>query len=401
MSDLPKQISPPDDLNMQLRSGTSTLDPRADGALAVGTPAFYGRSKRKHAGTADTKLLHPKSRVATDERTQVIPLTEENIRSHNYSYRKKAQMAPTRKNRASPSTSGVTSELSSITTTDPQFPKQLLWNGVMHPRHLTKQPDDVDALKMSINKRRGSESYDHEQWMEYLKSVEHSAGEMTMVTKVWPKVAKTRCGNLYEHDSGEQWTEVVRSPITKGLSVPKPDYTESYRMEAYPRDAAEQLGASLSPTSRTQTMPVFAAEFKRLTGSIVEAEQQCAYDGSIMVEAAAAMGAYVHQKNDADMDVHNAIYGRTQALSIAFSGQGFTLFAHHAVKNAGRTEYHNYPIFAHLPRNSLEEFQMMLRHARNAQDWGFERATSMLKDIKRRCDGQVALMSPPDTTSTR
>lgn len=190
-----------------------------------------------------------------------------------------------------------------------------------------------------------------------------------------------------------QWTESRDSNprLTAGISDPKPDYSESFRLTKYPSHAHDALGAHLGPTSYAQAMPAFAAECKRTSFSIASAAEQAAYDGAIMVSSARAAHEYLRRPFQ---------YNSAQALTAAYNGDYLALHAHHAVENHdGEPDYHSYELYHHRPSASLEEYKASRRHTRNAQDWSRERAGRTLDEL-RKFIPVPALATPPVSSSS-
>ena len=232
-------------------------------------------------------------------------------------------------------------------------------------------------VKEYLNRSRdSSSSLDQEDYDEYIGQLELADNELSVQSNAWPLLSKPpRCSKTegYTANYNFQWTE-VEGPLTFGLSDAKPDISESYRWEQYPSDACEALGGAIAPTHHTAAMPTLCVEWRGPSGPMPSAEEQCAYDGALMANAAYDAHNYM-DKDPAEF------FGKTQALTVALNGRSVDLYGNHVVKKASGLEYHQYSLGNHQPRNSPKEFKETRKRIRNAQDWARERATRTKDDL--------------------
>lgn len=280
-----------------------------------------------------------------------------------------------------PSTNNTTST-ATTTTTEKGFGAQLTKNGILYGRLKTKKPKDINTVKEYLENDRQSISPDEEVYNRYVEQVEWGDNELSMQSNTWPLLAKQPSCPDYTANYNFQWTE-VETPLTYGLSDAKPDISESYRWDQYPKEACEALGGSLIPTQYGGAMPTLCVEWKGPDGAMLSAEKQCAYDGALMVEAAGHVHEYM-MKDLADF------LNKSQALTLALNGELVILYSNHATVKGSSFEYHQYPLHIYKPRDSLDEFKETYRSIRNAQDWARHRATRTKDDLHAFTNFKVA-----------
>lgn len=235
--------------------------------------------------------------------------------------------------------------------------------GIRYGRLKTKKPKDFSRVKECLDRARESNSPDEQDYDRYIEQVEYCDNELSMQSNVWPLLAKHPSHTDtpgYTANYNFQWTE-VESPLTFGLSDPKPDISEGYRRDQYPADASEARGGALAPTQYSGAMPTLCVEWKGPDGLMPSAEKQCAYVGALMVESAYDTHSYMN-KDSAEF------FDKTQALTVALNGEYVHLYGNHVVKRGSGLEYHQYPLQIHKPRDSLGDFKETYKQLRNAQD---------------------------------
>ncbi|KAK5021395.1 hypothetical protein LTR60_000011 [Cryomyces antarcticus] len=257
---------------------------------------------------------------------------------------------PKRKRKGSQTTSK-----SNTTTTDKEFGRKLILNGIEHRRLLAPSPLDIEAVKAVLNNPRESNSPESEAYERYVQD---------------PKTSWTQYTDGYQSYPNIAWTE-VDTDLSHALSHAKPNHVEAYRKTAYSKEAQEELGSDLGPTQYGNSWGSFAAEFKGYDGSMEEAKLQTAYDGALMVENAVEVEMTFEQEGG------ETAYGRTLALTVAFNGVNVRIYADYATRSVldGAVVYHHHEIVQHNPTTSKEAFKMTVRHVRNAQDYSRELAS--------------------------
>jgi hypothetical protein len=110
--------------------------------------------------------------------------------------------------------------------------------------------EDLAVTQQYLDKERGSQQADEDDYQEYLERVAYAQNEQTMIGNVWPLLAKEhrqRNHQGYQKDLNFQRTE-VEAAVAANIS--KPDISESYLVQQYPQEAVETLPRSGSRTNR-------------------------------------------------------------------------------------------------------------------------------------------------------
>ena len=287
----------------------------------------------------------------------------------------------------------TTSASSRTTTTDPAFGEKLTANGVIHEGWRAQQPDDYDAIRETLERRRASSSPDSKAWRKYSRIVGRATNEDTIQGVAFSRLVKPQDDGdeeIYEQVLNQEWTEVEECNITRGLSNPKPDYIESFGTEDYPEEAKYDLGGHLQPSVYHHGMPRLAIELKQPMKGLRQAEWQAAYDGAVMVDAVRTQDEYRQQ---------SFAYSQTQALTIASTGDRIAIYANHAVPISKGTEYHHFQLFDIGLCATREAYSSARRRVRNAQDWARSKASASRDGLRQYIDGRAQITPPVTRTS--
>ena len=269
----------------------------------------------------------------------------------------------------------------SITTTNKDFGPKLFSNNIIHTANDAQPSDDFSGIKTLLNQQRNSPPPDRLKYRQYSEVTEDKDNELSVEFSAYTLLMKRTAEREisgYLHRLNHSWSE-VDNHLIKGLSDARPDLVESYRTRGYPPNAVEALAGELVPTTYDEAMPAYAVEFKSAGGDFQEAKLQCAYDGALITEGSRMTHRYMG-KNDKEM------FGKTQALTMAYNGHSLKLYGHHVVQpsssiptaeddGTSSLQYHQYLLASDNPRDSFEEFQNAYKHVRNAQDLGYQWAT--------------------------
>lgn len=270
---------------------------------------------------------------------------------------------------------------SSITTIDKDFGPKLTINNIIHTGLDAQPSDDSAVIKALLNRQRNSPPPDQVKYRQYLMVTEDKENELGVELSAYPLLMKRtaeREVSGYLQRPNHPWSE-VDNHLIKGLSDARPDLVESYRKRGYPLNAVEALAGELVPTTYNEAMSAYAVEFQSAGGDFQEATLQCAYDGALMTEGSRITHQYMG-KTDEEM------FGKTQALTMAYNGNLLTLYGHHVVQpssfiptaeddGTSLLQYHQNVLASDHPRDSFDGFQSAYKHVRNAQDLGHQWAT--------------------------
>ena len=313
-------------------------------------------------------------------------LTAKNLQLHASASSPKDM--PNKRDRTGVLTSS-TSTTTRTKTTDPRFGDKLTRNGVVHEQSYVRQPDDYAAVRADLDRSRASGSPCSDDWRTYRRIVERATNEDAIRGLAFPRLLKQPKydEDLYEQVMNQEWTEIDEADVTRNLSNPKPDYTESFGIQSYPEEAQSTLGGHLQPSAYHHGMPRFAVELKQPFNGERQAHRQAAYDGAVMASAARAQDEYKGQ---------TFAYGQTQALTVASNGENVGFYANHAIESQGGTQFHHVELFHNTPCQTKDEFSSTRKRVRNAQDWGRTRASEARNALRQHVDG-ITQLTPPTT----
>jgi hypothetical protein len=286
------------------------------------------------------------------------------------------------------------------TTTSKDFGQQLQRNHVVFTSIDAQAADNSDEVRELLNQRRGSEPPDQLDYRRYLVNTEGLINKATIQQSAYPLLSNQTLAEReisgYKQNVNYSWS-AIDNHLTTGLSDAKPDVFESYRTSDYPPQAVNTLASALAPTLYNIAMPAFAVEYKGFDGSIAKVQLQCAYDGALMTEGARAVHTNMGKSD-------NDFYGKTQALTIAHSGDTLKFYGHHAIQislsSQPAVEYHQYVLTSDTPRDSFENFQSACKHVRNAQDIGYQWATERKDALWKYTNADKTQTSPDAPVSS-
>ncbi|KAI9678687.1 MAG: hypothetical protein M1817_005744 [Caeruleum heppii] len=363
-------------------------------------------------------LQAPASPSTANSSLKQVPLTKKNLRMHTKNTTTRPTAAATsddvvRSSMPTTATKITTINTTTTTTAGYHLRIQLRKNRVVLNLSLTMPPKDLSEVEQYLDTPRDSPPPDATTFQAFQEMSAGGPNELTCQCNFWPLFAqpkwKTRTSG-YNTCYNVQWVD-LDSTITKRISDPKPDISESLTFDQYPPEAVETLGSALIPTRHGSAMPRLCVEWKGSSGSMAQAEAQCGYDGALMVEAAHKVHQYLDKPDFGFLD-------HTQALTIAMNSDQVYLYANHAILVDSAIQYHQYRLYVNNPITSIADFHATYRRIRNAQDWARERALETrdllktLEDsrpegprvaptaqavIERAMAGSVA--KPPDTAS--
>jgi len=327
----------------------------------------------------------PSSSRSTTKQTSVsspAPLTKTNLKQLL------RETDETIASRSSISTMNSEDSKDSVTTTTGEkLQSQLIRNGCIHVNDDPMEPVDSASLFERLDKDRASPPPSPSAFKTYKKQSQYRHLEAKTQARLWTDLAQKSS----RPDVGADiYTDYFNTPmchldnqVTNNITVAKPDVVEALRITTYPTAIVDAI-PELSPGQYDFAMPSFAAEFKRRSVALTGAQLQCAYDGSLMVHA--AMQAHKHMYGSLD-----DFYGKTAALTLAFSGEHLEFYLHHATLNEDQddTSPDRPPVLFHQHRVHVENvivnypsFKSAWTHIRNAQDIGHEMATDLRQQLK-------------------
>jgi hypothetical protein len=237
-------------------------------------------------------------------------------------------------------------------------------------------PTDINEIRELLQRPPKSELPNARTFQRYKAKTLGIRNEMTMqraYSMLTEEVAERQILG-YTEGLNYIWSN-VESPLSEGFSYTTPDVIESYLKSQYPKEARTALAGFLSPTTHDIAMPAYAVEFNGSDGSQVFAQLQCAYDGALMTEAAYAVHRHVGQPDQ-------SFFGKTQALTVAFTGLTIDMYAHYAIQlptpqGGLMIQYRRFCLYSGIPRTSLQCLQDACHYVRNAQaiafDWAMDR----------------------------
>jgi len=283
---------------------------------------------------------------------------------------------------------------SSETSLAPNFATQLFDNGVVPKWHGSgRQLDDMDAIVARLGQTRGSPPPSPVTFERFTRKQDANPNRRKVMGRLWPFLAKDpmqRAGMEYDEYLDHTWDQADNLLITRGLESAKPDVLEAFTFRSFRVsycDAMEQI-PSLSPVSgQPFTMPHFVCHGVHQGRSRHDAGLQCAYYGALMVDNAIR----VYQWAGQDLD---SCLGKAHAISVAFGDNGLQIFAHYSarispedkeqartlVPDLPETQYHQALIYASR-LDDLEAFEKAYTRVRNAQDIGYDLASTLRRKV--------------------
>ena len=360
-------------------------------------------SKRKAANDRETAL--PPSPEQEQPVRKKARLTTKNLRLHTNAFEDEQNgddepaMAPKRKkpnaadDQVKPSTT--------VTTTDPGFASQLLDNGVIYALKEAQQPIDGDVISARLLADRESPPPSPTFYDEFKEMYANPHHETKTVAAFWPMLSKrpTKRRDAYDSYYNHAWNAVDNLIITRNISNAKPDICEAFTLQEYPLKLRASLPNLVPSSNYNYLMPSFVVETKNSSNSCDSAGLQCAYDGALMVDS--AMQALQHVKGDL-----NGFFGKTKAITVAFTGALLNVYAHHVrpvappdndndnvdddnddddqVNEDFRLEFEYHQVCLHgITINGYKDLKQAYKVIRNAQDIGFDLASTLRKQLKR------------------
>jgi hypothetical protein len=157
------------------------------------------------------------------------------------------------------------------TITDDEFAAKLQYNKIIVAGNPPfRLPDDIEALKKSLNKRLQSGLPDEQAFRKYEACLTRQKNKMTVMQTIYPQIAEPAeervCLGYHTHTT-IPWSK-VDSPLTDRIYNTKADRMESFYGSEYPHKAADKLAGFLIPTAEDVAMPTFAVEFKNSEGML-------------------------------------------------------------------------------------------------------------------------------------
>ena len=289
--------------------------------------------------------------------------------------------------RARSSLTSCTAEGSNrMSTTDPRLSRKLLENRVYTYEPDLPQPHDLEEIVEQLDRSRRSASPSEREYKEFCSTLRYSSNEETtkptwdnyLAYKIGPRGRKT-----YQAHYNVNWNG-VDNHITQGIANAKPDYAECLQGLDF-SDMAISVPGLLPNASASISMPSMCVEVKGPGGSMAIAQNQCAYDGALMLNNAHNIYKFTENQN-------GDFFGKTHALCVAYNGFEVRYFStHSSIEKRGSNDrqfYYQNQVAMDSPTLSFESYKLTRRHARNCQDWALAKATSLANDLRK-------LESPP------
>jgi hypothetical protein len=270
---------------------------------------------------------------------------------------------------------------SNVTTSSAELGQRLERNGVVHKQSEALPPADADDIRQLLDRSRESTPAE-EDFAKYQELVETANNEDARL-QAFQKLAKLQVdrppvpkGRLrYLTGFNTSWTE-VKSHVRNGISDPKPDVWEAYETTAYPSEALEALQGVIAPARAGPAMGCLVVHAKGPQGSLDQAIWQCAYDGSVMADAAIQAHKFCFSKSESNTE----FLKKTKALTVAFSSGYVHIYSSHFSQG----KHHHHLLTDDAPGRSMANFRTTRRRVRNAQDWAQSQAKQLLADLWRR-----------------
>jgi hypothetical protein len=386
---------------MQLRSGyclqINTITLSAD---------LEEPGRKRHCSNNSSKTSLP---------PKLLPLTKQNLRAFEKTSMAKSPPRPRPKLRNNPIQNPVsgkckplksvpesttepsnTTGSETISTTDISFGVALKGKGIRFGCD-TEPPKDSCHQQAMLNMERASQGPSRKEYHTYNKRVAIAPTELQIQTITFHMLYKDPIYSGiqgYHPCNNVSWI-AVKNDITDGLAPAKPDYYECFDLSQYPIRIQEALGQSLQPSRQEHTMPRLCIEFKRPDGgNMTNAEQQSAYYGAIMVNAAWEQHKFQQLPAEDFLNI-------TQALTVKCNGRYLSIYANYATAagEAKAITYQSgiaYPNKLHYHQYMLEcvdlemesHFRQAYKYVRNAQDWSRNRAVES-KDALLEAAGRI------------
>jgi len=340
---------------------------------------------------------------SAEKRLKRARLTKKNLKALEKMERV-GQVAKQASKANSKSSSKSSTKSSNTTTTDKSFGKALLKNNILpaSAARLAPAAEDATEVQTLLDNPRQSDTPDESTYQRYLMVTDALGLELDVEFTAYPLLAKRSPEREYWGyfpRLNHPWSAVENS-LTAGLSAARPDLVESYGIKEFPYNVVETLSGDFCPSEFDEAMPTYAVEFKSFRGDLLEAKFQCAYDGGLMTEGARVVHTFLGKPDE-------EFVGRTQALTIAFNGDTYHVYGHHALEispspqPAGEVpggadsstddgvtyRYIQYQLASGSIHGSFENFQRAYKHIRNAQDIAYNMATERKNELCARKSG--------------
>ncbi|KAL2022930.1 hypothetical protein VTK56DRAFT_4145 [Thermocarpiscus australiensis] len=365
---------------LQARQGLVAV---AKSPISLGPPASFSRPPGQLLAPA---LLPPKR----------ASLTRENLRRLNKMARSKRAIKERVSSSASSGSTTTTEESKStaktISTTSSGFEAQALENGILD-RVRSKPPSNLDDRRAQLNKARETVSPTQSMYEDYVADVELAVNEQDVVVETTHYLLKKSGDKGYRRHFNQSLTALPKDAgFNHGLSAPQPDVVEGFHPQAFrPFPIAEQLGGAavlVKDEKNSVTLPHLAGEWKGPGKDMMEARTQSAYDGAALVYGRNRALEYL---GDADPAGHAVV------STFTTDGTSVNFFAHYSAtsqEEAGKIEYHQYPITSTNLTNSFEEFKKGRMQLRNLQDYARDHSYDLRDKLKAHWESQRGAPHP-------
>ena len=265
-----------------------------------------------------------------------------------------------------------------MSTTDPKLTIKLYENRICTHTPVLPKPDDLEEIVQFLNRSRNSPSPSEKDYTDFCDTIHFSSNEET-TKPTWENHLAYKAGSrgprTYLPHYNINWNG-VDNHITHGIADAKPDYAEYFQIIEYPPEAVSTLGL-FANTAASMSIPSMCVQFKGPDGSMNIAQNQCAYDGALMVNNAHTIHKYTRSQRD--------FFSKTQALNVAYNGREVQYYSNHTnLQKQGehmRQYYYQTLVAMDSPASSFENYKLARKRARNCQDWALAKATSLKQDL--------------------